>query len=205
MDSKHGDTSGDLALDRLVFFSDAVFAIAVTLLVLDIHIPNLPHLVSIEDSWSAFFDLTPSFFAFALSFLVIGRFWMGHHERFRSLRHFHARLMWPNMIYLLAIAFMPFATAFLGQNLGHFVPELVYNLSMLVLALVAFWLARVVRAVGADATRPYDGVDLILAALVCIALTFWHPLLSQWGMMTIPLWTRLENRLYSRRGMGAVG
>jgi uncharacterized membrane protein len=205
MDSKHGDTSGDLALDRLVFFSDAVFAIAVTLLVLDIHVPSLPHVVSIEESWNAFAELTPSFFAFALSFLVIGRFWMGHHERFRSLRHFDQRLMWPNMIYLLAIAYMPFATAFLGQNLGHFVPELVYNLSMLLLASVAFWLARVVRVAGGDATRPYDGVDLILAALVCIALTFWQPLLSQWGMMTIPLWTRLENRLYSRRGMGAVG
>lgn len=205
MDGKHGDTSGDLALDRLVFFSDAVFAIAVTLLVLDIHVPSLPHVVSIEDSWNAFLELTPSFFAFVLSFLVIGRFWMGHHERFRSLRHFDQRLMWPNMIYLLAIAYMPFATAFLGQNLGHFVSELVYNLSMLVLALVAFWLARVVSTVGGNRTRPYDGVDLVLAALVCIGLTFWHPLLSQWGMMSIPLWTRLENRLYSRRGLGAVG
>jgi uncharacterized membrane protein len=205
MDSKHGDTSGDLALDRLVFFSDAVFAIAVTLLVLDIHVPSLPHVISIEDSWQAFLDLSPSFFAFGLSFLVIGRFWMGHHERFRPLRHFDARLMWPNMIYLLAIAFMPFATAFLGQNLGHFVPELVYNVSMLVLALVAFWLAQVVRIVGGVTERPYDGVDLILAALVCIGLTFVFPLLSQWGMMTIPLWTWLENRLYSRRGKGAVG
>ena len=71
MDSKHGDTSGDLALDRLVFFSDAVFAIAVTLLVLDIHVPSLPHVISIEDSWQEFLDLSPSFFAFGLSFLVM--------------------------------------------------------------------------------------------------------------------------------------
>ena len=203
MDSKHGDTSGDLALDRLVFFSDAVFAIAVTLLVLDIHVPHLPQVVSIEDSWNAFAALTPSFFAFVLSFLVIGRFWMGHHTRFRSLRHFDQRLMWPNMIYLLAIAFMPFATAFLGQNLGHFVPELVYNLSMLALAVVAFWLASVVRKVGGDGDRGYDGIDLILAALVCVGLSFVVPVLSQWGMMTIPLWTRLENRLYSRRAVRA--
>jgi uncharacterized membrane protein len=205
MKADNEDTSGDLALDRLVFFSDAVFAIAITLLVLDIHIPEFPHVISIAESWRIFAALAPSFFAFALSFLVIGRFWMGHHERFRSLRHFHARLMWPNLIYLMAIAFMPFATAFLGQNLGHFVPELVYNLSMLALAVVAFWLASVVRAVGGETDRPYDGIDLILAALVCIGLTFWVPILSQWGMMTIPLWTWLENRLYSRRGMGAVG
>jgi uncharacterized membrane protein len=204
MKGREVDTSGDLALDRLVFFSDAVFAIAITLLVLDIHVPNFPHAISIAQSWQAFLDLSPSFFAFALSFLVIGRFWMGHHERFRSLRHFDQRLMWPNLIYLMAIAFMPFATAFLGQNLGHFVPELVYNVSMLVLALVAFWLAWVTRRVGGDDSRPYDGIDLILAALVCIGLTFWVPILSQWGMMTIPLWTRLENRLYSQRGVRAV-
>lgn len=204
MKVREEDTSGDLALDRLVFFSDAVFAIAITLLVLDIHVPNFPEGVSVAETWDAFLELGPSFFAFALSFLVIGRFWMGHHERFRALRHFHARLMWPNLIYLMAIAFMPFATAFLGQNLGHFVPELIYNLSMLTLAVVAYWLASVVRAVGGDASRPYDGIDLILAALVCVALTFWKPILSQWGMMTIPLWTWLENRFYSRRGSGAA-
>src|SRR3569623_1123728 len=121
---KHEDTSGDLALDRLVFFSDAVFAIAVTLLVLDIKVPNLPH-ESISAAWRDFAALWPSFFAFALSFFVIGRFWMGHHERFRALRHYDSRLMWPNMLYLMAIAFMPFSSAFLGTNLGRFVPALV--------------------------------------------------------------------------------
>jgi uncharacterized membrane protein len=205
MDSKHGDTSGDLALDRLVFFSDAVFAIAVTLLVLDIHVPNLPHVVSIEESWRAFADLTPSFFAFALSFLVIGRFWMGHHERFRTLRHFDPRLMWPNLLYLMAIAFMPFATAFLGRNLGHFVPELIYNVSMLVVSLLAYWLARTVRRASPPDGTPADGLDLVMAALVCIGLTFVVPILSQWGMFTALLWTRLEKRLYLHRGSQAVG
>jgi len=205
MDSKHGDTSGDLALDRLVFFSDAVFAIAVTLLVLDIHVPDLPRVVSNADAWRAFRDETPSYFAFALSFLVIGRFWMGHHERFRALRHFDPRLMWPNMLYLMAIAFMPFATAFLGRNLGHFVPELVYNVSMLVVSLLAYWLARAVWRAGEPDAPPADGLDMVLAALVCIGLTFVVPILSQWGMFTALLWTRLEKRLYSRRGPGAEG
>ena len=198
MSGKDDDTSSDLALDRLVFFSDAVFAIAVTLLVLDIHVPDLPRVVSNADAWKAFTDQTPSIFAFALSFLVIGRFWMGHHERFRSLRHFDQRLMWPNMLYLMAIAFMPFATAFLGRNLGHFVPEMVYNVSMLTLSLLAYWLARTVwRAGGPDALPP-DGLDMVLAALVCIGLTFVVPLLSQWGMFTALLWSRLEKRLSAR-------
>jgi uncharacterized membrane protein len=199
MTKRDEDTSGDLALDRLVFFSDAVFAIAITLLVLEIEVPDLPRVVSDHDAWQALADLAPSFFAFALSFLVIGRFWMGHHERFRTLRHFDARLMWPNLLYLMTIAYMPFATAFLGRNLGHFVPELVYNLSMLVLAAMAFWLARVVRRVGGIPGYELDGLDLILASLVCIGLTFVVPLLSQWGMMTVPLWSWLERRLAAPR------
>ena len=205
MSGRDEDTSGDLSLDRLVFFSDAVFAIAVTLLVLDIHVPDLPRVVSNADSWRALADLTPSFFAFVLSFLVIGRFWMGHHERFRTLRHFDPRLMWPNMLYLMAVAYMPFATAFLGRNLGHFVPELVYNLSMLVVSLLAYWLARAVHRAGGPDSPAADGLDMVLAAMVCIALTFVVPILSQWGMFTALLWTRLEKRLYSRRGLGAAG
>jgi len=199
------DTSGDLSLDRLVFFSDAVFAISITLLVLDIHVPDLPRVISVADSWRRFTDQGPSFFAFVLSFAVIGRFWMGHHERCRTLRHFDPRLMWPNMLYLMAVAYMPFATAFLGRNLGHFVPELVYNLSMLAVSLLAYWLARAVRRAGGPDAPPADGLDMILAALVCIGLTFVAPILSQWGMFTAFVWTRLEKRLYSRRGLGAVG
>jgi uncharacterized membrane protein len=193
-----GDTSGDLALDRLVFFSDAVFAIAITLLVLEIPVPHLPH-ESIPATWRRFGALWPSFFAFVLSFFVIGRFWMGHHERFGTVRRFDSRLMWPNMLYLMAIAFMPFSTAFLGSNLGRFVPAVVYNLSMLVLSLLAFWLARRIKLVTGEAKDPFEGMDIVLASLVCVALSFVTAPLSQWGMMTVPLWTRLEKTLYSRR------
>lgn len=197
MTKRDEDTSGDLALDRLVFFSDAVFAIAITLLILEIEIPDLARGATVAESWRELGALWPSFFAFALSFFVIGRFWMGHHERFRSLRRYDRRLMWPNMLYLMAIAFMPFSTAFLGRNLGHFVPALVYNLSMLALSLMAVWLARRIRAVGGDEVE-HDGFDIVFAALVCVALTLVFPLFSQWGMITFPLWSWLERRFMWR-------
>jgi uncharacterized membrane protein len=193
-----GESSGDLALDRLVFFSDAVFAIAITLLIIEIEIPDLQPGISIAESWAEFASLKWSFFAFALSFLVIGRFWMGHHERFRSLKHYDPRLMWPNMLYLMAIAFMPFATAFLGRNIGHFLPALVYNLTMLLLSLLALWLAKRIRAAGGGGI-PHDGLDIVFAALACVALTFVLPLISQWGMMTMPLWSFLERRYAAAR------
>jgi uncharacterized membrane protein len=104
--------------------------------------------------------------------------------------------MWPNLLYLMAIAFMPFATAFLGRNLGHFVPALIYNLAMLVLSLLAVWLARCIRKVGGGGVR-HDGLDIVLAALVCVGLTFVFPLLSQWGMITVPLWSWVERRMFA--------
>jgi uncharacterized membrane protein len=157
----------------------------------------------VADSWRVLGENGLSFFAYALSLLVISRFWTGHHQRFRTLRHFGERLMGPNMLYLMAIAFMPFATAFLGRNLGHFVPEIFYNVSMLVLPLLAYWLARAVRRATGPAGPPADGFDIVLASLVCIGLTYVVPLLRQWGMCTALLWTRIEKGFYSRRAVRA--
>jgi uncharacterized membrane protein len=199
MSGKDEDTSGDLALDRLVFFSDAVFAIAITLLILEIEIPDLAPRAGVAESWRQLGALWPSFFAFVLSFFVVGRFWMGHHERFRTLRHFDSGLMWPNMLYLMAIAFMPFSSAYLGRNLGHFVPALVYNLSMLTLSLLAFWLARRIKQVTGGVGDAHDGADIVMASLVCVGLTFVVPPLSQWGMLTVFVWTKLERGFYARR------
>ena len=203
MAKKHEDTSGDLSLDRLVFFSDAVFAIAITLLVLEIRIPHLGRGQPNVAYWQALLDLVPSFFAFALSFLVIGRFWMGHHERYAALDRFDARLLWPNTLYLMAIAFMPFSTAFLGANLGNFVPALVYNVTMVVLGLLAMWVARRVSTVSGKADPNGYGLDIVLAGLTCVVLTWIFPPASQCGMMTVPLWASLERRLSYRKSATA--
>ncbi len=195
----------DLPLERMIFFSDAVFAIAITLLVIEIRVPELAPGATSAEAARALLALMPSLFAFALSFLVIGRFWMGHHKLFSHVTHFADRLLWPNMLFLLAIAFMPFATGFLGRNLGHFVPALVYNLTMLASAVLNLTLMRVAdRALLIDSgldrralrSRP---VSVVLAALVCAGLTFVVPLFSQLGMATIPIWLRLLSRWNSEK------
>lgn len=197
------ETAIDHPLERLAFFSDAVFAIAITLLVIEIQIPDLPLHVPVAEQWARLGALWPSFFAFVLSFLVIGRFWMGHHALFAQIRHYDARLMWPNLTFLMAIALMPFASAFLGRNLGHFVPELIYNLTMLTCGALSLWLVRAARRAGilkgSDDELPLTArsASVVLAAAVCAGLTFASPLLSQWGMVTIPLWLRLP--LWLRR------
>jgi len=86
--TKHEDTSGDLSLDRLVFFSDAVFAIAMTLLVLPLvgGRTDLP-------VWEQIKHKVPELYAFALSFWVIGLYWIGHHRVYRRVRAYDEGLM----------------------------------------------------------------------------------------------------------------
>jgi uncharacterized membrane protein len=186
----------DHALERLVFFSDAVFAIAITLLVLEIKVPHLEH--KEEAFGPALAGLFPQFFAFALSFLVIGRFWMSHHQLFDSVQSYSPKLLWPNLFYLMAIAFMPFATALLGDNLAMFGPALFYNVTLLVIGLLAWHLVRRVKKLGLSEV-PLTGqqggsLAVILGALISIALTWVSPPWSQTGMATIPLWIMLFNR-----------
>ncbi len=187
----------DHALERMVFFSDAVFAIAITLLVIEIEVPRLPMFSPTSAYWHALAENGYAFGAFVLSFLVIGRFWMGHHVAFSNVRKFDPALLWPNLLMLMAIAFMPFATAFLGANPIAFPASLLYNCTMLALGLSKMWVLRIV-----DRKRLYaDDADeaavvrsnraVTLAALTCVALTFILPYSSQIGMVTMPLWSRL--------------
>ena len=92
------------ALERLVFFSDAVFAIVITLLVIEIERPELHDGATNADWINSLLALIPSFAGFLLSFMVIGAFWMNHHALFLLVDRYDERLLWPNLILLLSIA-----------------------------------------------------------------------------------------------------
>ncbi len=104
-------------LERLAFFSDAVFAIAITLLVIEVRLPELDDVTN-TTLRTALIALLPKYIAFLISFLVIGRFWIGHHRAFGHLKTCDATLVWRNLIFLLTIAFMPFPTAVISEYGG---------------------------------------------------------------------------------------
>ena len=101
-------------LERVAFFSDAVFAIAITLLVIEIRLPEV-HLDSSAALAEALTELVPKFLGFVISFFVIGRFWVGHHRVVGHLRTCDDGLIWRNLFFLLTIAFMPFPTAVISE------------------------------------------------------------------------------------------
>jgi uncharacterized membrane protein len=99
---------------RVVAFSDGVFAIAITLLVLQIHIPE--HLPAGESVGDALWDQNGDLFAFAISFAVIGRLWLVHHRFFGEITHFDGSLMALNLLYLGFVVLIPFTSEVLGDH-----------------------------------------------------------------------------------------
>ena len=100
--------AGNLEYDRVLFFSDAVFAIAITLLVVDIRVPDIR-----GQRRPGAHGLTDKILSFTISFLVIGLFWMGHHRLFRYITALDRPLIFLNLLFLGTIAFLPYPTALL--------------------------------------------------------------------------------------------
>lgn len=104
---------------RLEAFSDAVIAIAMTLLVIEIHVPNLEATENGLHLWSELRDLWPSYLGYAISFIVIGIMWANHHNVFKVIDRVNQSLIILNTIFLLFVCFIPFTTALLAEYLGH--------------------------------------------------------------------------------------
>lgn len=105
-----------LSFERVLFFSDAVFAIVITLLVLEIKVPHLAsHLASDAEIRHALFELLPKFLGFFFSFFIIGMLWIEHHRIFRFIGNWDFGLVWRNLLFLLFVAFVPFPTALFSE------------------------------------------------------------------------------------------
>ncbi|MFN8418236.1 MAG: TMEM175 family protein [Anaerolineae bacterium] len=132
--------SDDTALERIVFFSDAVFAIAITLLALDIRIPELSGDLAVELP-KALIDAFPQFISFIIGFLVIALYWTAHHRVFRLVRRYDGGLIWLNLILLMTIAFMPIPTSLIGRYGDQPIAAIIYALVVMAasLAQLSLW------------------------------------------------------------------
>jgi len=126
--------------ERLVGFSDGVIAVAITLLVLDIRLPELPAQADGAAVAAALLSIAPKFSAYALSFLVVGGFWYIHHLRFRYIYRCDATLIWLNLLFLMVIGIVPFASAVLSGH-GNSAGYALYDGTMAVAAVLsaALW------------------------------------------------------------------
>ncbi|KAA0273119.1 MAG: DUF1211 domain-containing protein [Acidobacteria bacterium] len=140
--------SAQRELDRVGGFSDGVFAVAITLLVLNIEVPQL---AGDERLTTALDELVPDVTAYFIAFAVIGLFWYGHHKAWARLRATSPRLVWSNLVLLSLIALMPFTTDLLGSYGDQSVAVVLFAANVGLAALADSHLERVAFTAGLTA------------------------------------------------------
>jgi uncharacterized membrane protein len=119
-------------LERIGALSDGVFAIAMTLIVLEIHVPELPGLATDGDLWNALVLLGPRFVTYLLSFLTLGIFWAGQQTQLNHMARADRDLSWLYVAFLAFVAIMPFTTSLLAEHIGLRLALLIYWANILV-------------------------------------------------------------------------
>jgi len=161
-------TSHYWTTNRMEAFSDGVFAIAITLLILEVHVPPS----DFDNLWRGIADQWPAYLAYATSFLTIGGIWMAHHGIFRRLASANQRLMVLNLLLLMATAFLPFPTKLMAEALHNEdaarAAVIFYGASLLVISLLlnALWGSA---ALDRHVLKPEVGDDEIKALALATA------------------------------------
>jgi uncharacterized membrane protein len=185
-------------LDRLGAFSDGVFAIAITLLVLNLEVPDVPG----KDLGHAISDLSAGFLAYGIGFAVIGGFWFDHHRLFSRLRHGSGRLVLVNLLLLACIGMMPFTTDVLGRYNEPLAVTL-YAINVGVAVLLNGLTSRVAYDDGllpADAPSPqFVRQTLSRAAVFAVSILIAYGVsesLAKWSWLLL----LVVPRVFARRG-----
>jgi uncharacterized membrane protein len=128
--------------NRVEAFSDGVFAIVITLLILDIRVPDVDY----SQLLASLVALLPRVFAYMISFGVIGVYWLAHHQSLQLVGKLNGFLIWLNLVYLLVVSFLPFPTALLGRYPMQPIPIVIYGLNLIVANTTGLMLTLYLRA-----------------------------------------------------------
>ena len=173
---------------RLEAFCDAVFAIALTLLIIDIKLPSTIEINNTSDLWLALKHISPSIFAFILSFIVILITWVNHHNTIKLIHKSSASFIYANGLLLLTVVFIPFPTSLIGEYIStdHAAPAVVLYNSVLSLQAIAWILicrAALKNHLGKNEKSTAKirengkfGYFAFILYSICAITAFWFPL-----------------------------
>jgi len=203
--------AGNLEYERVLFFSDAVFAIAITLLVVDLRVPNL-----VLNAGEELEADKHKILSFGISFVVIGLFWLGHHHLFRYITALDRRLILLNLLFLGTIAFLPYPTALLSATEGEQPASTAFyaacvaatGLMELVIWLYAIRADGLVPASVSPTRRRYEMTRLLPVPVVfalSIPVAFASPVVAQFSWLLLVPIGRLLGHTKLARQVRAVG
>jgi uncharacterized membrane protein len=157
---------------RLEAFSDAVIAIIITIMVLELVAPHGADLSALQ-------PLLPKFLAYALSFVYLGIYWNNHHHLFQAVDQVDGRVLWANMHLLFWLSLVPFATSWMGEHYREPIPAVAYGVVLVMSGVAYYILVRFLLALhGTDSTlaiaigRDFKGILSVVIYLVAIPLAF---------------------------------
>jgi uncharacterized membrane protein len=214
----------EFQLERMILFSDAVFAIAITLLAIEI---KLPAELKLENNTTIHLDrhtatdnlllhglaeMIGKFIGFFISFFIIGLYWIIHHRMFGYVINYNRKLLWLNLIFLMAIVLMPFSTGFYSEYAIHFLktPVIVYTINIIFLGVMNYILWNYVTnpkhqlAVGITTTeKKYFAFRAIIVPSVFFIMSVLYLVLQkQYAIyipLTIPLLMRIFKKFYFKK------
>ena len=181
---------------RLEAFSDAVIAIIITIMVLELRAPHDPEL-------EALVPLLPVFASYVLSFIYLGIYWNNHHHMFQVTEHVDGSVLWANLHLLFWLSVIPFTTAWMGENHFAATPTAIYGVTLL-MAAVAYYIlqSRIIRLEGKDSTlgravgRDWKGKVSPILYLIAIPAAFVHQAIAQLFYLAVAIiWLVPDSRI----------
>lgn len=196
----HNELKKEFQLERLILFSDAVFAIAITLLIIEIKVPELHgEELTEQHLLQKLAHLIPKFIGFIISFVIIGLYWTIHHRLFGFVKNFNGGLLWLNIFFLMAIVLMPFTTALYSEYALQNVvsPVIIYACNLIFIGIMNFSLWRYIsnpkhnlsEHLSKEVAR-YFALRSITVMLIFIVFAFvyiFSPFIAFWIPITIPV------------------
>jgi uncharacterized membrane protein len=184
---------------RLEALSDGIFAVAMTLLVLDIKLPPDVHLGSNADLWRYFGSISQSFAMYAVSFVVLAMFWIAHNYQFHFVEKLDRALLWLNFAFLLLTTTIPFTTNLVTTHPDLSLAVTVYSANILLLALVLLFHFRHLLHYPALSTVLFKSLPaaqaqrrLLATCAIPLIATLLAQISPQWGMRAFYLLVALH-------------
>ncbi len=214
MNQLHNELKKEFQLERLILFSDAVFAIAITLMVIEIKIPEIDKsIVSDTLLGKELAHLIPRFAGFLISFVIIGLYWTVHHKIFAYADNYNNKLLWLNLFFLMSIALMPFSSGFYGEyapRINLLYPYGFYCFNICLTGLLNFLLWRYISSpksgiseqVISPARRSYASFRSLvvpLAFLISFLVSLFNPVIAHYMPLLIPAMMKIAAKYYKKK------
>ena len=188
---------------RIEALSDGVFAIVMTLLVIELAVPIVPELLIAEELGTTLLGMWPKFLAFGISFLVLGIFWFNHHLFFHFIKRSDSRFAWLNVLFLTPISLMPFSTALIGEYHIHSkVAVMFYGINgflcVITLQILWWYAAGKYRLIGKDVKPDLvkhlttRGIFNMVIIFISIVIALINPLYTIILYFLITLWVFID-------------